>query len=501
MARQPESPRYILIVGGLFLIAYAAYQVGSAWMTTLPTEPPTLMLTQPYPGPGSVVTPVEPYPGVVITPVEPYPGVVITITPVQQYPEPEITNTLANATSTLTSTNTDLAPTQVQPTATSTPDDTPTLTPTSFPTVTPTGGAYPGPEQTSTPGNTATLDPGDPYPGPALTATPQTLSPTPTWPPTQPGTPTPTPIQVALPTLEDTPTPIITLPFEEFSVISGGSVSQSVWLDNESALALATSNGVYFLEPLDADPRILDEGSPIASIARIPGEDWISAGGRDSLIRIWDEATGSFVHHLSGHLLGVVRLSYSWTGGFLASASDDATVRIWDVDGISLHTLRGPITRVVDMAVSSDGQMVAAASNQHVHIWSPFTGELSRTISQPEGWYTAAVFAPNRQILTTAYDGRRLEFWDTGTWERVGLIPMNAPVQSLAYSPDGSMLAVGYADGRIQIWAPHNEYLLADLAGHQQITGMAFSPFGDQLVTSSADGSIRLWDLTLLLKP
>ena len=32
MTQESESPRFVLILGGLFLIAYAAYQVGSAWM-------------------------------------------------------------------------------------------------------------------------------------------------------------------------------------------------------------------------------------------------------------------------------------------------------------------------------------------------------------------------------------------------------------------------------------------------------------------------------------
>jgi len=272
-------------------------------------------------------------------------------------------------------------------------------------------------------------------------------------------------------------------------------------LDEESDLALATSNGILLLQPFADEPGILDEGISIVSVVYIPGDDWIAAGGRDSLIRIWEVSTGNFVKHLSGHLLGVVRLSYSSVRNFLVSASDDATVRIWNDDGSPLHTLRGPITRVVDMAVSLNGRMVAAASNQHVHIWNSQTAELLYTISQPEGWYTAVVFNPNSQVLVTAYDGRRLEFWDTATWERVDFIALDSPVQSLAYSPDGRLFAIGYADGRIQIRNSYYDFLLVDLVGHPEITSMAFSPYEDQLVTSSADGSIRLWDLTPLLNP
>ena len=40
MAQESESPRFVLILGGLFLVAYAAYQVGSAWMAAHPPVPP-----------------------------------------------------------------------------------------------------------------------------------------------------------------------------------------------------------------------------------------------------------------------------------------------------------------------------------------------------------------------------------------------------------------------------------------------------------------------------
>ena len=529
MSRQPESPRFVLILGGLFLIAYAAYRVGSAWMVALPIANPPLTLAQPYPEPESTSTPAEPYPEPTIilveaypgleitttptqsfpeteitnTPAQPYPGSDATSTPVQPYPQPEITNTPANATPTVTPTLTEVAPTQPQPTATPTLED--------LPTATSTGNAYPGPEQTLTPVNTATTDPGNPYPGPEQTATPQaptsttdgnqpsstpTLSPTPL-----PNTPTHTPTQGQLPTLENTPTPITTLPYSQTQIITDGSVNQAIWLGENTRLALATSNGVVLYHLPTDESQILDAGFPIVSVARIPDNDWIAAGGRDSLIRIWHQSTGSFITYLSGHLLGVVRLYYAQAGDFLASASDDATVRIWYDDGSSLQILRGPITRVVDMAVSSNGQMVAAASNQSVHIWNPQTAELLHTISFSTGWYSAVTFSPNSQILTTAYDGRKLEFWDTTTWERVDFIALDAPVQSLVYSPNGRFLAIGYVDGRIKIWDSGYGFLLANLAGHQQITSMAFSPYGDQLVTSSANGSIRIWDLTPLFIP
>lgn len=549
MDRESESPRFVLVLGGLFLISYAAYQVGSAWMAAFPPTPSTAAVTQPYPAPEDI-TPLEPYPELQPTsipaypypdleefgnpaypypgieptdnsaypypgseptdiPATPYPDLEPTATSIESYPELDATSTPANVTPTMTPTQTDMVTT-----STATP------TPTYIPTATPEDDAYPGPQPTLIPNNPypgleQTVDPGNnPYPGPDATATPdnnpypgpeQTLTPTqeqytrtptPTWTPSTTPTLTPTPTPVVLPTLQNTPTVINSLPYQESRILEDGKVNQAIWLNDESSLGLATSKGIFLIGSDGADPEILDAGASIASIVQITDTDQIAAGGYDSLIRIWDAESGGFIKYLRGHLLGVVRLSYSPFGQFLASASDDATVRIWDDDGQPLHTLRGPITRVVDMAASLNGHFVAAASNQNVHIWNPQTAELLHTINQPDGWYTAADFSPNGQVLVTAYDGRRLETWDTTTWNRKDLIPVNAQVQSLEYNATGRLLAIAYQDGRIQIRDTYYRLLLADLVGHPEVTDLSFSPDDGQLVSSSADGSIRIWDLS-----
>lgn len=50
----------------------------------------------------------------------------------------------------------------------------------------------------------------------------------------------------------------------------------------------------------------------------------------DKLIKIWDTYTGDIIKTLRGHAEGISDIAWSSEGDFLASASDDKTVRIWD---------------------------------------------------------------------------------------------------------------------------------------------------------------------------
>ncbi len=518
MDRKTESPRFVLILGSLFLMAYAAFMLGTAWMDSLGVAEVS----------GIETSTRTPTPSISQTPT-------ISSTNVPLYwITPTATLWTPTAEEQVTSTPDNLIPTPTPAEFTVTPEGTlapPTLTPpdglpTSMPTAipSPTSDAYPGPQPTDDP-YPGPEETESPYPGPEVTSTPfPTFTATSTGDPAQPS-PTPAPSLTLQPTdsaftltpsatgILPTPTtpPTTTLTYTETLILSDGAVNQAIWSQGALTLTLATSDGLYLV---DADmlrrERILDKGASILSVAYVFNDGLIAAGGGDAAIRWWDPENNEYLGFLQGHLLGVVRLGVPNYGSFLASGSDDATVRVWDIStmynlGVEsirlMFTFHEPHNRVTDMAVSGIGEMVAASSNQHVHIWNPLTGELLRTIHQPAGWYTAAAFSPDNQTLVTAFDGRRLEFWDTQTWERTKFLPLDGAVQEIAYSSDGGYFAIGFEDGRIQIWNARTKLLLADLPGHEGLTSLAFSPFGDQLASSSENGTIRLWDLSPLRNP
>jgi len=58
--------------------------------------------------------------------------------------------------------------------------------------------------------------------------------------------------------------------------------------------------------------------------------------GADNVVKIWNPFTGVLIRNLSGHTAGNSDIAWSPDGVFLASASDDTSIRIWDVDSVSL---------------------------------------------------------------------------------------------------------------------------------------------------------------------
>jgi COMPASS component SWD3 len=58
----------------------------------------------------------------------------------------------------------------------------------------------------------------------------------------------------------------------------------------------------------------------------------------DKLVKLWDAYTGQIIRTLEGHTEGISDIAWSNDGEYLASASDDKTIRIWNLSLVSFPT-------------------------------------------------------------------------------------------------------------------------------------------------------------------
>lgn len=70
-----------------------------------------------------------------------------------------------------------------------------------------------------------------------------------------------------------------------------------------------------------------------------------------------------------GHTDTLYGIADAPDGARLATASGEATVKIWDAATGNLHTLRGSPDEVRGVAYSSDGRFLATVSDTTVRLW------------------------------------------------------------------------------------------------------------------------------------
>ncbi len=228
-------------------------------------------------------------------------------------------------------------------------------------------------------------------------------------------------------------------------------------------------------------------------------------GSADRLIKIWDIASGKELQSLSGHD-GVIRcVDMSSDGKFIASGSEDHSVKYWDVaTGQAKFTYRGHTDWVRGVKFgSNDSRIFSVVTGETARVgellvWDTESGMESSKLEANRGFFFDVAVSPDGQQLAASSD-QGVSLWDltTGQLQRV-LTGHSGESRSVAYSADGIQIASAGADSSVRVWNLRSGKDTFLFRGHTgSVLGVGFSPDGQRLVSSGDDGTVKVWDLTL----
>lgn len=210
---------------------------------------------------------------------------------------------------------------------------------------------------------------------------------------------------------------------------------------------------------------------------------------------------------------------------FIASASYDKTIKIWDYQGKERQTLtippddctESPPTEapfyVSDIDISSDSQvMISAGSlnnnliNCNILTWEKSEGsnfQLTNTIHAQQGSINSVVFSPKSNFILSAGSNGSIKSWDTKTGKLLrDWIAHTGIVTALDIDKEGTLASSG-DDGSIKLWrvSPHKNTEIIDTEIILEVSAkeplkvwdLSFSPDGTLIATAQDDGSVALW--------
>jgi len=238
-----------------------------------------------------------------------------------------------------------------------------------------------------------------------------------------------------------------------------------------------------------------------------PQGNILASASDDKTIKLWNLQTGEFIHTFFGHSATVDAVAISPDGRMLVSGSFDRKVIEWKLDKKAMirefySDFGSPYSHrygsVYSVAFSCDSGAIASGSgDKSVKLWNQRNGALVQKLSGHSDKVLSVSFRPQSMMLASGSADTTIKIWRVGIGESVRTFFGHSDwVYAIAFSQDGKMIVSGSADATVKLWDVDTGELINTLRGHSDaVISVAMSP--DRLIVASGsrDGTVKLWNL------
>eukprot|EP01132_Coremiostelium_polycephalum_P000700 gene700-863_t len=225
----------------------------------------------------------------------------------------------------------------------------------------------------------------------------------------------------------------------------------------------------------------------INSVKFHPSFSLLVSASEDATMKVWDFESGDFERTLKGHTNAVQDIDFDRGGSKLVSCSADLTIKLWDFQTFEcVKTMHGHDHNVscVKFLPSGD-QIVSSSRDKTIKLWEVATGYCTKTLVGHEDWVRKVIVSEDGGCIASCSNDQTIKVWNLIKGECITTFREHSHVvECLAFSPaniveiPGSLLSTPEGKAKFKAGAG----------------GTQFGTIG-YLASGSRDKTIKIWEL------
>ncbi|KAJ4946714.1 hypothetical protein JOQ06_008760 [Pogonophryne albipinna] len=251
--------------------------------------------------------------------------------------------------------------------------------------------------------------------------------------------------------------------------ITVGEKAYSLALKNNKLVTASSNNTVQIHTFPDGDPDgILTRFTTNATHVTFNSSgSRVAAGSSDFMVKVVEVSDSSQQKTLRGHEAPVLSVTFDPKDDFLASASCDGNVVVWNIKEQS---------QLISWPLLQKTNDVSNAKSLCRLAWQPGTAK----------------------FLAVPVESK-VQLYERGSWDHVSTLSddlLTQLVNVVAWSPCGQFLAAGSVGGSLNVWDVSSK-LCVERQKHEKgftVCGLAWHPSGSQIAYTDTEGCLGLLD-------